>query len=468
MHDSKEPGLSNHSLRAFFIVAIISFLIPIAAFYFSTSELNFSSGFWMVLFIGVLGLLAITFRLNKKLSTPLEKIIALIAKNSIIGNKFESLGPENIAEAISLIIHNSKSELDSQLSQIDEMKRKVETTETELEAYRKFVVGRINVMIDKMQKFTNGDLTVQLKNDESGEIGELFSSFNIAVDYMKQMILLVSESVESTARSSEQISASSEEMAAGAAEQSAQSNEVASAVDEMTNTIMETTRNVQKAAEASQVAGQIAREGGKVVEETINGMNRIALVVEESAKTIQLLSRSSNEIGEIIQVINEIADQTNLLALNAAIEAARAGESGRGFAVVADEVRKLSERTANATKQISGMINQIQKDSAEAVKTILEGQEEVENGKRLANRSGDSLKQIITGTEEVGELVGNVAAASEEQSAASEEISSHLDTIREVTHQSSLGVQKIARAAEDLNSLTNNLRELVNRFRVDE
>lgn len=468
MLETQKPNSKFSLAQLFTIIATVSFLTPIIAIYFSSTDFNLSLGFWIVIAIGVIVVLSLVSQLSKKFLAPFDKINDVIKANGHDLQSAENNSPAKLADTISLIVTNFESEVNLLKTQLDESIAKTSETELNFEEYKTYIVSKIKIMIEEMEKFTNGDLTVQLNFDEKGEIGELFTSFNIAVDYMKQMILLVAEAVESTAKTSEQISANSEEMAAGAAEQSSQSNEVSSSVDEMTNTIMETTKNVQKAAEASQVAGQIAREGGKVVEETIDGMNRIAKVVEESAKTIQLLGKSSNEIGEIIQVINEIADQTNLLALNAAIEAARAGESGRGFAVVADEVRKLSERTANATKQISGMITQIQEDSAEAVKTILDGQTEVEKGKELANKSGESLKQIIDGSEEVGELVGNVAAASEEQSAASEEISSHIDTIREVTHQSTQGVQQIAHAAEDLNMLTGNLRELVNRFIVDE
>ena len=162
------------------------------------------------------------------------------------------------------------------------------------------------------------------------------------------------------------------------------------------------------------------------------GMNKIAEVVTEAASTVQELGNSSEKIGEIVQVIDDIADQTNLLALNAAIEAARAGEQGRGFAVVADEVRKLAERTTKATKEIASMIKQIQKETIGAVQSMEKGTVEVSKGKELVEKAGVSLNQIISSSQEVVDNVSQVAAASEEQSATSEQISKNIEAISSV------------------------------------
>jgi methyl-accepting chemotaxis protein len=256
-------------------------------------------------------------------------------------------------------------------------------------------------------------------------------------------------------------------MAAGAQEQSAQTTEIAGAVEEMSKTILENTRNASFAAENAKSAGVKAKEGGNVVAQTVQGMNRISEVVAKSAETVFALGKNSDKIGEIVQVIDDIADQTNLLALNAAIEAARAGEQGRGFAVVADEVRKLAERTTKATKEIAGMIKQIQKDTSDAVSSMQEGTKEVESGKELVNQAGSVLKEIIGASEKVSDIVVQVAAASEQQSAAGEQISKNIEGISNVTNESSAGIQQIARAAEDLNRLTVNLQELVGRFKID-
>lgn len=324
-------------------------------------------------------------------------------------------------------------------------------------------------LLVQMEKLAKGDLTVELTvENKDNLIGKLFTGFNRVVDNLNSMIDMVTKSVHATAIASTEITSSAEEMAAGSQEQSSQTAEVASAIEEMTHTIYETTKNTSMAAETAKKAGVKATEGGKVVDETIKGMVRIADVVNKSAKTVETLGNSSNQIGEIIQVIEDIADQTNLLALNAAIEAARAGEQGRGFAVVADEVRKLAERTTKATKEIAAMIKQIQKDTSEAVSSMKEGKKEVESGKILAEKAGVSLKEIIESADKVQDIITQVAAASEEQTSAAEEISKSIDGIDSVTRESTSGIHQIAKAAEDLNRLTINLQELTSKFKVKE
>jgi methyl-accepting chemotaxis protein len=318
-----------------------------------------------------------------------------------------------------------------------------------------------------LKSIADGDLTIRMTGDYKGDYAVIKDGINRVADSLSEIIEEVHIAVKATADAANQISISSEEMAAGALEQSAQTEEVASAIEEMTNTIFETSKNSSIAAETAKNAGDSAVEGGKVFAETIEGMNRIATVVQESTDTVHELGKSSDQIGEIIQVIEDIADQTNLLALNAAIEAARAGEQGRGFAVVADEVRKLAERTTKATKEIAGMIKKIQKDTGGAVESMNKGTEEVEKGKALADRAGDSLKVIITSAEKVIDVITQVAAASEEQSSASEQISKNIEGINNVTRESSAGIQSIAQASEELNKLTINLQNIVSKFKID-
>jgi methyl-accepting chemotaxis protein len=340
--------------------------------------------------------------------------------------------------------------------------------------FRKIVEG-INATLDSviqpieesarvLSKMAEGDLTARVTAEYHGDHRRIVESINAVAESLMRALIDVSEAVAATASASSQISSSTEEMAAGAQEQTSQTAEVAGAVEEMTKTILENSRNASMAAETAKQAKQSAEQGGKVVDESVNGMTRIAEVVNRSAATVKELGKSSDQIGEIISVIDDIADQTNLLALNAAIEAARAGDQGRGFAVVADEVRKLAERTTRATKEIAGMIRKIQSDTSGAVASMEEGTNEVTGGIALANRAGNSLREIVGVSQKLTDMVTQIAAASEEQSSASEEISRNVEAISKVSGESAVGTQQIARAAEDLNRLTENLQQLIARF----
>ncbi len=328
------------------------------------------------------------------------------------------------------------------------------------------IAAPLNESSEILSVMAKGDFTRKITGEYQGYYQTIKNNLNKVVDSLNSALTNVSESASAVASSSTQISSSSEEMAAGAQEQTAQASEVAAAVEEMTHTILENTKNASLAAETAKNAGVKAQEGGEVVEDTIKGMFRISEVVQKAANTVQALGKSSDQIGEIIQVIEDIADQTNLLALNAAIEAARAGEQGRGFSVVADEVRKLAEKTTKATKEISGMIKQIQHDSEDAVVSIKDGTNEVENGKTLANKAGNVLKEIISNAEKVTSVAMQVADASEVQASAAEQITRHIESISNVTQESASGIHQIANASEDLSRLTINLQDLINKFKI--
>jgi len=344
----------------------------------------------------------------------------------------------------------------------------VVTDLTKAKEYENYLDKNSQKLMVEMNKFAEGDLTVEIIPEKEDDIiGKIFNQFNQVVKNIKAMIISLTDAVQATASASAQISSSAEEMAAGAQEQSTQTTEIAGAVEQMTKTILETSKNSASAAEQAKSAKEVAQDGGKSTEDTIEGMTRISQVVEQAANTIKELGKSSEKIGTIIEVIDDIADQTNLLALNAAIEAARAGEHGRGFAVVADEVRKLAERTTKATKEIGSMIKEIQKDTNGAVVAMESGTSEVEKGMALANESGNSLQEIINTTNGVLDVINQVAAASEEQSSAAEQISHSIEGINSVTQQSAAGVQEIARAAEDLNNLTVTLQRLIDQFKLE-
>lgn len=317
-----------------------------------------------------------------------------------------------------------------------------------------------------LEIYANGDLTKRVEGDYKGDHQAIKNSINKVGESIGGLINKVSEAVMATSSASSEISSSTEQMAAGAQEQSAQSSEVATAVEQMTNTIVETAQNANNAAHASKEAKNESVAGVKKVEITKSGMDQIVASTGKTGAIIKNLTGKTEQIGEIAQVIDDIADQTNLLALNAAIEAARAGEQGRGFAVVADEVRKLAERTTTATKEIAETIKTIQIDVNEADESMDYADKAVQEGLELTEQFVVTFNSIVGSVERVSMEIDQVASASEEQSATAEQVSKNIEGINNVTNESAAAVQQIANTAEDLNRLTVNLTSLIDQFKV--
>jgi methyl-accepting chemotaxis protein len=229
---------------------------------------------------------------------------------------------------------------------------------------------------------------------------------------------------------------------------------------------MDMAKNATTAADASRNASETATKGKRTVDITAEDMIKIAHTVQEAAGTIEELGKSSAQIGEIVAVINGIADQTNLLALNAAIEAARAGEQGRGFAVVADEVRKLAERTGQATKDIAQRIQSIQQAAAESVSAMKRGSDEVDKGVALAKEASSSLDTIVAGSSGAMDMVQRIAAATEQQSAATEEVTQNMESISGITRQTSASTEQIKGSAAELAKLAAGLKEMTSFFKA--
>jgi methyl-accepting chemotaxis protein len=312
----------------------------------------------------------------------------------------------------------------------------------------------------------SADLHSRFDVDRKDEIGELQHSLNSFLETIRNTVTEVAQIAGSIARAANDITVSTDAMAVGADEQSKQATDVSASVEEMSKTILENSRNANVTAASARSAKDAAVHGGSVVQETISGMKRIADVVKESADGVKMLGASSDQIGRIVLVIEEIADQTNLLALNAAIEAARAGDQGRGFAVVADEVRKLAERTTEATKEIAEMIRRIQNDTAAAVRSMDLGTEQVTNGIALADAAGKSLNEIVEVSQTVTDMIVHIASASEQQASTSEAIAQSVVQISTVTQTSAAGIQQIVRTVDDLNQLTDALQNIIARFRL--
>jgi methyl-accepting chemotaxis protein len=316
------------------------------------------------------------------------------------------------------------------------------------------------------ESVAQGDLRQRIAVQGKDEVGQVAGKFNQVIEQLSGIIHNLSENSHEVSSAASQIAASSEEMAAGMREQSAQTQQISAAVDEMASTTVEVARKAGDAASSARQSETRAEEGGQVVDSAVHEINAVANMVRETAVAITELGKQGEQIGMIISVINDIADQTNLLALNAAIEAARAGEHGRGFAVVADEVRKLAERTSLATKEVASSINAIQQGTAGAVERMHAGTSQVERAVEQARQAGTALTHIIADVQTMNGMIQSIAAASEEQSAASEQISRNLESITAVTAQSADGANQSATAATHLSQKSEQLQEIVSQFRV--
>lgn len=298
------------------------------------------------------------------------------------------------------------------------------------------------------------------------EIGQLMKSLDKMTGNLTLVINNITQASNQIASAAEELSSTSEQMSRGMQQQTTQSSQIASAMEEMSATVLEVAKNSQSAASSANEASTTAQKGGEVVSKTVEGMQKIAATVRESARTIGELGKSSDQIGEIVAVIDDIADQTNLLALNAAIEAARAGEQGRGFAVVADEVRKLAERTTKATKEIAQMIKSIQKETVGAVAAMEAGTKEVSEGVNLASQAGESLTLIVDAVHKVNDMIRQIATASEQQSTAAEQISKGIEEIASVTKETAAGSNQTAAASHELSRQATELQGMVGQFKI--
>jgi methyl-accepting chemotaxis protein len=321
-------------------------------------------------------------------------------------------------------------------------------------------------LVDTAHKVAAGDLTVNLEHKGNDEIAKVTDAIKGMVDKLKGVIGEIKQASSSVASGSDQLSSTSEEITRTMGDQSTRSSQIATATEEMSQTVIDIAKNASNIAHQSSETAIIAKKGAEVVDKSVIESRTIVETVRTSAGVMQTLGEKSKQIGEIVDVINDIADQTNLLALNAAIEAARAGEQGRGFAVVADEVRKLAERTAQATAEISRMIGAIQGEVSSAVEAMNRTNEKVNVGLEYSVEAGEQLKAIVQSVTSLQSLVQQIATATEEMSTTSEAISGDIQAVAGGAREISGESDQIAKSSAELARLAGQLKTTVNQFRV--
>ncbi len=318
-------------------------------------------------------------------------------------------------------------------------------------------------LLDDISDLADGDLTVEatVTEDFTGTIAD---SINFAIAELRSLVQNVASSSEKVASSTAATRSVSLQLADSAEHQAQEIAGASAAINEMAITIDQVSSNSAESSAVAERSVSIAKNGAQVVRNTIEGMDTIREQIQDTSKRIKRLGESSQEIGDIVSLINEIADQTNILALNAAIQAAMAGEAGRGFAVVADEVQRLAERSATATKQIAGLVKTIQTDTHEAVASMEQTTAEVVKGAELANSAGTALEEIETVSTNLAELIQDISEAAKHQATTSSHISNTMNVIQEITSQTLSGTNDTATSIGDLAEMAIAMRESVSGF----
>ncbi len=289
-----------------------------------------------------------------------------------------------------------------------------------------------------------------------------------AIEKNREILLQMIEEVQTAARqvsiAAELLSSQSEDIATGAEEQANQASQVAAAMEEMIATISEVAKSAQEAADRSKETRDVATKGHQIVETSVQKIQELTKTTQRVAESIETLAEKSREINKVIDVISEIADQTNLLALNATIEAASAGEAGKGFAVVAGEVKELAKQTAASTESVNDAIQLIQEGIRQSVEMIEETLKEVQETAGMSLEAGNSLKEILTKADITAEMVSRIAAAAQQQSAAIGEISKNVDSIMNISTQTTQAIMESTQATKELAQLSDNLMMVIERF----
>ncbi|HVY66300.1 MAG TPA: methyl-accepting chemotaxis protein [Gammaproteobacteria bacterium] len=318
-------------------------------------------------------------------------------------------------------------------------------------------------LLDELSSLADGDLTVQatVTEDITGAIAD---SINYAIEALRGLVATINDSSILVDAAAKQTEGTSRHLLRAAETQAKQAAAASESMARMATSIEEVSGNAERASDVARHSVEIAHKGGEAVRRTIAGMNTIRETIQDTSKRIKRLGESSQEIGNIVELIEEIAEQTNILALNASIEASRAGEASRGFAVVADEVQKLAERSTMATRKIEVLVSTIQSDTNEAVMSMERSTTDVVGGALLAENAGAALDEIEQVSHQIASLVQNISGSSKEQASVASAITKNMHVLREISSKTTESTAATSSAISKLSELASQLRKTVAGF----
>jgi methyl-accepting chemotaxis protein len=325
----------------------------------------------------------------------------------------------------------------------------------------------IRKVVKAAEEVANGDLTHTIQVDAKDEMGSMAEQLNIMIQHLQSSFSTIITSVKKVAVNTEGLSELADKLFHATEEEQTKGNQVAVASTEMSQTILDMAKNSSDASEATRESYNSATAGKEIVTQSVSSITTLSSYVDDTSSKISGLGHHLKEIGNIVNVIQDIASQTNLLALNAAIEAARSGEHGRGFAVVADEVKKLSERTALATDEISEKMSMLQRESDDSIATMEKGKQLAEESVDNATKAGDALQHIVESSDRAMDMVQSIASAIEQQSAASEEVSNSMEQISEIIHDNFKLSENMKQSVTDLAFLAQDIMAQTSSFQIN-
>jgi twitching motility protein PilJ len=322
-------------------------------------------------------------------------------------------------------------------------------------------------LLDELGSLADGDLTVQatVTEDITGAIAD---SINYAIEALRGLVTTINLTAIKLDAAAKQTQATATHMSDASETQLRQAGDATESTARMAASIEAVSGDAERAADVARHSVDVAHKGGAAVRRTIEGMNAIRETIQDTSKRIKRLGESSQEIGNIIEIINDIAEQTNILALNASIQASMAGEAGRGFAVVADEVQRLSERAANSTRQIEVLVKTIQSDTNEAVVSMERSTTDVVGGALLAENAGAALDEIESVSNQIATLVQNISRSARDQATAAADITRNMNVLREVSEQTADATGATSQSISKLAEMSTQLRNSVAGFRLPE